>query len=346
MSKAGTLKLGFNTGYWAGGPPPGAADAVAEAERLGFDSIWTAEAYGSDCLTPLAWWGAATERLKLGTAIVQLSARQPAATAMAAMTMDLLSGGRFILGLGSQIKPHIERRFSMPWSRPAARMRELIAAIKHIWDAWDTGAELNFRGDFYTHTLMPPFFNPGPNPYGHARIVLAAVGEQMTETAGAVADGIMLHAFTTPRFLHEVSLPAVARGLASAGRSSGDFEVCAPTFVVTGRDEQEIAAAKAATQAQLAFYGSTPSYRPVLDLHGWGALQDELHALSKQGQWERMGDAVTDEVFEEMVVTAEPEEVGAAVQRRCDTIAQRVSFYAPYKSHPETWRRVMSAINL
>ncbi len=254
------------------------------------------------------------------------------------------SGGRFILGLGSQIKPHIEKRFSMPWSHPAARMREMILAIRAIWDCWDNGTKLDFRGEFYKHTLMTPFFNPGPNPNGHARIFLAGVGALMTEVAGEVCDGFICHGFTTERYLREVTLPALERGRAKAGKTMDGFEIVGPSFVVTGTNEDELKAAAQGTRQQIAFYGSTPAYRPVLDLHGWGDLQDELNSLSKQGEWVKMGDLIDEEILTTFAVMGEPEAIAPELHRRYGDCIQRISFYAPYRSDPDRWRGVLEAL--
>jgi probable F420-dependent oxidoreductase len=251
------------------------------------------------------------------------------------------SQGRFVLGLGSQIKAHIEKRFSMPWSHPAARMRELILAMRAIWACWNDDEKLDFRGEFYRHTLMTPFFNPGPNAYGAPRVFLAAVGERMTEVAGEVADGILLHGFTTERYVREVSLPALERGWARAGKQRTDFEVSGPMFVVTGTNEEELERARQGTKQQIAFYGSTPAYRGVLELHGWGDLQGELNRLSKQGDWVTMGDLVTDEILETFAVVAEPEDVPRQLLARYGDVVDRISFYAPYKSDPERWSKVL-----
>src|SRR4029453_3277970 len=213
---------------------------------------------------------------------------------------------------------------------PAARMREMILAIRAIWESWNQGTKLDFRGDFYSHTLMTPFFNPGPNPHGDARIYLAGVGERMTQVAGEVADGFLCHAFTTRRYLDEVTLPSLAKGRAKAGKTMDGFELAGPLFVVTGRDEAEMARAAEGVKGQIAFYGSTPEYRPVLDLPGWGDLQDELNRLSKEGRWGDMGDLIDDDMLATFAVVAPLDRVAAAIQDRwCDTV-QRVSFYAPY----------------
>ena len=209
--------------------------------------------------------------------------------ATVANDLQLYSKGRFMLGLGSQIKPHIEKRFSMPWSHPAARMREYVLAMRAIWSTWNDGTKLAFRGEFYKHTLMTPMFNPGPNPYGSPKVFVAGVGELMTEVAGEVADGFLVHGFTTERYLRDVTMPALGRGLERSGRTRADIEVSYPGMVVTGDTDQQMAAAAQAVKAQLAFYGSTPAYRPVLDHHGWGDLQPELNTLSKRGEWETDG---------------------------------------------------------
>src|SRR5947208_16473597 len=210
--------------------------------------------------------------------------------------LQLYSQGRFRFGLGSQIKAHITKRFSMPWSHPAARMRELILAMRAIWNSWNEGTKLDFRGDFYSHTLMTPFFNPGPNPYGTPKVFLAAVSERMTEVAGEVCDGLLAHGFTTEAYLREVTLPALERGLAKAGKTRNQFEISCPTFVITGTSEKEMAAADQGVRQQIAFYASTPAYKTVLDKHGWGDLQPELNRLSKQGEWVEMGRLIDDDV--------------------------------------------------
>ncbi len=321
--------IGFGT---TGVAADGTADAgiAASARRLeeaGYDGAWATET-GRDPFLPLAIAAGATERLSLATGIAVAFARNPMTLAMSANDLHQLSSGRFILGLGSQVKPHITKRYSMPWSHPAPRMRELVLAIRAIWRTWETGAPLAFKGEFYTHTLMTPFFDPGPNPYGNPKIVLAAVGERMAEVAGEAADGLLAHPFTTGRYLREVSLPALERGAAKTGRTRADLTVALPGFVVTGSTEEEMAASAKAAKAQLAFYGSTPAYRPVLELHGWGELQSELHARSRRGEWEAMGSLVDDEVLETFAVVAPADRVAGAVLERWDGLVDRFSFYA------------------
>jgi probable F420-dependent oxidoreductase len=312
-------------------------------EADGYHGAWTPET-GHDPFFPLLLAARATERLEVGTAIAVAFARNPMTMAMLANDMQLYSKGRFLLGLGSQIKPHIERRFSMPWSHPAPRMREFVLAMRAIWTSWNDRTKLDFQGEFYTHTLMNPFFNPGPNPYGTPKVFLAAVGEQMTEAAGEVADGLLVHGFTTERYLREVSLPALDRGLAKAGRSRDQVQVAYPGFVVTGVDEPSTEAARQAVKAQIAFYGSTPAYKPVLELHGWGDLQPELNALSKKGEWGTMAGLIDDDVLEAFAVVAPVEEVAAGVLARFGDIVDRFSFYAPFPMEPERWRSVLEGL--
>lgn len=314
-----------------------------ELEEFGYDGLLTAET-AHDPFLPLAVAAQHTERIELGTGIAVAFARTPMVTAHTANDLQRASKGRFVLGLGSQIKPHIEKRFSMPWSHPAARMREYILALRAIWSAWNEGTKLDFRGDFYTHTLMTPFFSPPPNPYGAPKVFLAAVGERMTEVAGEVADGIIVHGFTTERYVKEVTLPAVERGLAKAGRDRASFEISGPLFVVTGADEAQMEDARRAVRQQIAFYGSTPAYRGVLELHGWGDLQTELNTLSKQGEWVRMGDLIDDEILRTFAVVAEPEQVGVELKKRYGGVVDRCSFYAPYESDPQRWRAVIDAL--
>jgi probable F420-dependent oxidoreductase len=328
-----------------GGIPPAGMSEIArvakELEDVGYDGAMTAET-NHDPFLPLVVAAEHTEHLELGTGIAVAFARSPMTLANTAYDLQAFSKGRFRLGLGSQIKAHIEKRFSMPWSHPAARMREMVLAIRAIWACWSSGEKLDFRGDFYHHTLMTPFFDPGPNPYGDPKILLAAVGELMTEVAGEVADGMILHGFTTERYVREVTLPALERGFAKAGKQRAEFEISGPLFVVTGANDQEIEAARAGTKQQIAFYGSTPAYRGVLELHGWGDLQDDLNRLSKQGQWVEMGDLITDDILEAFAVIAAPEDIPKALLARYGDLVDRLSFYAPYQSDPDRWKEVLA----
>jgi len=319
------------------------AQSARDAEAAGYDGAWTAETSHDPFLASLLA-AEHTERLQIGTGIAVAFARNPMTTAQTGHDLQTFSKGRFLLGLGSQIKPHIEKRFSMPWSQPAARMREYIAAMRAIWACWNDGEKLDFRGDFYTHTLMTPFFNPGPSGHGAPKVFLAGVGALMTEVAGEVCDGFICHGFTTERYLREVTLPALERGRAKAGKTLEGFEICGPSFVVTGTTEEELEKAKQGTRQQIAFYGSTPAYRPVLELHGWGGLQDELNALSKQGKWVEMGELVDDEILETFAVVGEPEQVAPELLKRYGDCVSRISFYTPYASDPARWGAVMRTL--
>ncbi len=320
------------------------ATRARELEELGYDGLTTAET-SHDPFLPLMVAAEHTTRIQIQTGIAVAFARSPMTLASTAWDLNLYSQGRMSLGLGSQIKPHITKRFSMPWSHPAARMREFVLAMRAIWANWQEGTKLDFAGEFYTHTLMTPFFNPGPNEWGPPKVALAAVGELMTEVAGEVCDGILIHGFTTERYVREVTMPAIERGLAKAGRARADFEVNGPLFVVTGTNDKEFAAAEAATKQQIAFYGSTPAYRGVLDLHGWGDLQPELNALSKQGKWVEMGNLIDPEILNTFAVVAEtPEQISDELAKRFGDVVDRCSFYAPYRSDPERWAAVVDRL--
>ncbi|WP_431929120.1 TIGR03617 family F420-dependent LLM class oxidoreductase [Amycolatopsis tucumanensis] len=319
--------------------PADSRETMRRAERDGFDGVWTTEVK-HDPFLPLALGATVTERVTLGTAIAVAFARNPMTVAQTANDLQELSGGRLLLGLGTQIKTHVTRRFSMPWSQPAARMREFVLALRAIWDTWHSGARLNFRGEFYTHTVMTPMFTPQPHPYGPPKVLLAGVGEGMTRVAGEVADGFLCHGFTTERYLREVTVPALR-----SGRDSLDgFELVGSPMVVTGRSDAEIAAALAGTRRQIAFYGSTPAYRGVLELHDRGELGDELHRLSRRGEWERMGTLVDDELLAAIAVVGKPDEVAAEVRRRYGDLFTRATLYLPYEADPGLVAEVAAAV--
>ena len=323
-----------------------AGAAAVELEKAGYSGGWTAET-SHDPFLPLVPAAEQTSTLEVGTSIAVAFARSPMTLANTAWDLQTASQGRFILGLGSQIKPHITKRFSMEWSHPAPRMREMVLAIRAIWDNWQNGTKLDFRGDFYTHTLMTPFFTPDKGDlgdFGVPKIYLAGVGELMTEVAGEVCDGFLCHGFTTEKYLREVTLPALARGRAKAGKTMEGFDIVGPSFVVTGTDDQQLEQAAAGTRQQIAFYGSTPAYKGVLDIHGWGGLQEELNGLSKQGEWVKMGTLIDDEILNTFAVVGPPERIAPELGRRYGDVISRISFYAPYKSDPDRWSQVLSDI--
>jgi probable F420-dependent oxidoreductase len=303
------------------------AESARHAEAEGWDGVWSAEV-AHDPFLPLAIAAEHTSRVQLGTAITVAFARNPMTAAVTSWDLNTFSRGRLILGLGSQIKPHIEKRFSMTWSHPAPRMKEFVSALHAIWAAWQDGTKLNFRGEFYTHTLTTPFFTPAPSDYGIPRVFIAAVGEGMTRVAGEVADGMLVHGFTTARYIHEVTLPAVEAGLAASGRTRQDFELSYPIMIATGATEEERAASETSTREQIAFYGSTPAYRGVLEAHGWGDLQGELNILSKEGRWVEMGKLIDDDILDAFAIVGPPEEVAALIVERTRGLVDRVSLYA------------------
>ena len=316
---------------------------VRDLEELGYDGAVSVET-SHDPFLPLALGAEHSSRVDLITSVAIALARSPMTTAYTAYDLQALSGGRMILGLGSQIKPHVEKRFSMPWSAPAPRMREFVAALRAIWTSWETGERLAFRGDHYTLTLMTPFFSPAPSRVGPPRVYLGALGDRMCEVAGEVADGVLLHPFSTDRYVRERALPAVQRGLARAGRSRAALEFGVTPFVATGPDEEAVREALGPIRQQIAFYGSTPAYRTVLDLHGWGETQDELNALSKRGLWSDMAELITPEMLDAFVVQAPYDRLGEALGRRCAGVADRTQFFAAPGEDHEAWRALLGSI--
>jgi probable F420-dependent oxidoreductase len=322
------------------------AALARRTESLGYAGLVCAE-IGHDPFLPLALAAEHTERIQLATGIAVGLSRSPVHLAHAGHDLQRYSRGRFILGVGSQIQAHIEKRFSATWSHPTERMRDLIGAVRAIWRAWDERTPLRYEGRFYRHTLMTPFFSPPPNPYGPPPIFLAAAGPEMTAVAGEVADGVMLHALTSTGHMGEVTLPALEKGLAAAGRSRAEVEVYGPVFVITGDTDEQLDAAYRSTRTQLAFYASTPAYRTVLEFHDRGDLPGQLNALSKQGRWREMGDLVDDELLGLFSVTGKPEEIAGLVTGRFASMLDRVALYAPYRddtsdADSELWGRVLA----
>jgi probable F420-dependent oxidoreductase len=319
---------------------PTSAPAI---EAAGYDGVFSFEGT-HDPFFPLLLAAEHTERIQLTTAVAIGFARNPMNLAQIAYDLQLASHGRFRLGLGTQIKPHIEKRFSMPWSQPVERMREMVLAIRAIWACWHEGTKLDFRGDFYRHTLMTPFFNPGPNPYGVPKIFLGGVGPRMTELAGEVADGFIVHPFGTEQSLRELTVPAVARGAAQAERALADVEIAFPLMAIVADTDEQLENGRGAMRPRLAFYGSTPAYKVILDVHGWGDLQPELNRLSKTGDWATMSSLITDEMVDAFCVQGNPDEIGPIVRKRYGDLVQRVSFDTNTALDPERAARVMAGI--
>jgi probable F420-dependent oxidoreductase len=310
------------------------------AERAGFDGVWTLES-AHDSFLRLLVAAEHTKRVDVVSAILIAFARTPMTVAYSAWDLQEAAGGRFVMGLGSQVKAHIERRFGMPWSHPAPRMREFVLALRQIWQSWETGEKLDFRGDFYEHTLMAPVFSPGPAPYGPPPVFLAGVGAVMTTVAGEVGDGFVCHPFHTEAYVRNVLVPAIEKGLARSGRQRSDFQISCPVMVVTGRDEQELEARRERVRGDLAFHASTPAYRVVLEQHGWEDLQSDLHALAKAGRWDDMAPLVDDEVVRTFAVVGEPQELPALLRARFGGVADRISFYPPDFNDPLLWEPIL-----
>lgn len=315
---------------------------VRDLEDLGYDGAISVET-GHDPFLPLALAAEHSERIELLTNVAIAFARTPMTLAYTGYDLQAFSGGRMVLGLGSQIRAHVTKRFSMPWSAPAARMREFVLALRAIWRSWQEGEPLSFRGDFYQHTLMTPFFMPAPSPFGPPRVFVGALGEQMTAVAGEVGDGVLVHPFSTSRYVRERTLPAVERGLGRSGRRRDAFQVGVSPFVITG-DGEARAAAREGVRQQIAFYGSTPAYRVVLELHGWGELQGELNALSKRGRWAEMPPLVTDEMVDAFAVEAPLDRVAGAIRERYAGLADRIGFLPPPLADRDRWRGLLDEL--
>ncbi len=321
--------------------PRDAGPGFAHLEEIGYDGAFSFEAK-LDPFLPLVLAAEHTRTLRLGTAIAIAFARTPMNLANLAHGLQTISGGRFVLGLGSQVRPHIEKRFSMPWSKPAARMREMVLAIKAIFDRWEGVADLDFRGEFYTHTIMIPAFDPGPNPFGPPPIFTGGFGPKMTAVAGEVADGFFAHPFNSRKSLLENTMPALSEGLAKSGRRREDLEIICSTLVVTADDEDEFERVKLAARKQLAFYGSTPAYRPTLVCHGWEDLHRDLNRMSKEGRWDEMTHLVDDEILETLAVVGPRREIARRLSERLSGIADGVSLNHNRAPDPAQWADVVA----
>lgn len=315
---------------------------AAELEAAGFDGAYAFEGQHDPFMT-LAAAAMHTERMMLMPAIAVAFARNPMSLAYQANDLQLLSEGRFILGLGTQVKAHIERRFNMPWSKPAARMREMVLALKEIWRVWETGEKLSLEGEFYSHTLMAPTFSPGPNPFGPPPIYVAGVGPLMTRIAAEVADGLFIHPFNSAESLAKLTMPAVQEGLANANKSREDLKIVAQLITAVGETEEELEAAIFSARNQIGFYASTPAYRPVLEAHGWEALQLEAQKLAKAGDWNGMAALIDDEVLHAIAAVGSPAEVAASIKNKLGDNADRVSPVV-YSTSPGPLRALLAAM--
>ena len=320
---------------------PGEASKTSKKlEDLGYDGAYTFEGPHEPFL-PLAAAALATEKLELLTSIAVAFSRNPMTLANIGYDLQLMSKGRFTLGIGSQIQPHIEKRYSMPWSSPAKRMKEMVNAIKAIWGCWHEGKDLDFKGEFYQHTLMTPIFNPGENKFGLPKIYVAGVGPLMTQAAAESSDGFIVHPFHTTKFLENITLPSVKKGLELS--TAKEFDISLGVMVATGTTDEEIAKARDACKAQIGFYGSTPAYKVVLEQHGWESIQPDLNSLTKKGLWQDIPSLISDEILESIAVTGTPDEVSNIIFYRYGSIASRI---APsiFSGDPEVTKALIHAL--
>lgn len=315
--------------------PAGAVERAALLREAGASGVFTFEG-PREVFTPLVL-ASTVKGLDLMTNVAIALPRNPIQLAHQANDLQEISEGRFILGLGTQIRAQIEKRYGAEFDHPVARIKEMVGALRAIFAAWNTGERLDYRGEFFRHTLMTPTFNPGPNPFGPPPIYLGALGPRMTRATAEVADGLLVMPFGSKRFLHEKTMPAVREGLAAAGRNADDFAVVPEIIVSVGEDHTS-------TRMLLAFYGSTPAYRPVLDVHGWGDLQPELNAMSKQGRWQEMASLIDDEMLHTIAACGTPAEVAAHIRDRVDGVSDRICLYQPGPIAVEALAEIIDAL--
>ena len=320
--------------------PAEAAGLAAKAEDYGFDCLWANETK-HDPFVQIAMAAGSTSKIGLGTSIALAFTRSPTTLAYTSWDLQGMSKGRFILGLGSQVKGHIERRFGMKWEAPAPKMKDVVLAIRSVWGSWQDGTKMDYRGRYFRLDLMTPFFNPGPIEHPTIPVYVAAVNEGMCRVAGMVADGIHVHPFHTAKYLREVIRPAISEGASKASRKKEDIAVAASVFAAMGDDKSETLAVREALRQQIAFYASTRSYRKVLELHGWGDVGDRLHALSVRGDWSEMGKEVTEEMLDEFVIQGSWSEIGNLVSRKYGGLVDRVRMYLPFDGDTK-WRALIS----
>lgn len=318
--------------------------AVRAAEEMGFDALWSLE-NPSDPFLPLAIASTLTTKIKLGTAIALAFPRSPMTLAYTAWDLQKGSNGRFILGLGTQVKGHNEKRYSVPWGSPGPKMREIVLALRQIWDCWQNGAKLNVTGQFYNFTLMPPAFNPGPISHPHIPIYIAGVNPYMCRLAGELCDGFHVHPFHSTTYLREVVCPLIGEGAQKSGRSRSDVKLCSLAFVITGDNKRELDEMREKVRLQIAFYASTRTYKPVLDQHGWGEVSLRLHEKTVKGEWSSMAQEITDEMLQEYAVEGTPDEIPAMLKAKYNGLLDRVSFYHSYRigQHEARWRKLVMA---
>ena len=325
---------------------PGITEVARAAEELGFAGLWTSETK-HDSFLPLAAAANSTEELDLGTSVAIAFSRSPMVTAQIAWDLQDLSGGRFILGLGTQVKAHITRRFSMPFDKPASRLKDYILALQAIWESFQSEGSLNYEGEFYRHTLMAPFFNPGPIDHPEIPVYIAGVNTRLAKLAGELCDGFHVHPFHTPEYVRQVVKPAIAEGAEKEGRSPEDIKLATSVFVITGESEAEIEEQREKMRNQAAFYASTPTYRIILEVHGWEDVGEKLSGLARNKRWDEMTNLITDEMLHAFAVEATPDEVGPALKERYEGVIDRVALYLPFipGERDDFWRATLKSVH-
>jgi len=319
--------------------------AAKAAEEMGFAALWSFET-SHDPFFPLLLAAEHTERIELGTSIAVAFPRSPLVHAQIAWDLQAMSKGRFILGLGTQVKGHNERRFGIKWDQPGPRLREMIQMIHAVWDCWQDGAKPSFAGKFYNFTLMTPFFNPGPSAFPRPPIYIAGVNEYMCRLAGEICDGFHVHPLHSIKYLDEFALPLINAGLATSGRPRSACQLTTSAFVITGRNDEEIEKAKAPVRQQLAFYASTRTYRKVLELHGWEDVPARLNERAAKGDWEGMANEITDDMLDAYATIGKVDEIAAKVRRKYDGYLDRVTFYFPFRPDDGLpWRAWIEALH-
>ncbi len=324
---------------------PGIDEVGKAAEEVGFSGLLTSETK-HDSFLPLAVAANATQTIQLGNSVAIAFSRSPMVTAQLAWDLADLSDGRFMLGLGTQVKAHIERRFGMTWDKPVARLREYIQALRAIWESFQSGERLKFEGEFYRHTLMTPFFNPGPIENPDVPVYIAGVNAPLTRLAGELCDGFHVHPFHTPEYIRQVVKPAIAEGAGRTGRDPEEVELATSAFVITGESRDQVEDQREKMRAQAAFYASTPTYRVVLEAHGWGEVGERLSELARNKEWDEMPTLITDEMLSVFCIEAAPDEIGPALRERYEGLVDRLALYLPFVpgERDAFWRGVIGSV--
>lgn len=321
-------------------------ELVKEMEDIGFHGVWTPET-AHNPFFPLVLGATTTQKIELGTAVSIAFARSPMAMAYQAWDLARMTEGRFILGLGTQVKAHIERRFSMEWGSPGPRLRDYILAMRATWDSWQNNTRLKYRGEFYKHLLMTPFFQPPPVEHPDIPVYIAGVNTYLAQLAGELCQGFHVHPFHTTSYLNDVILASIDKGAESVGRTRADVQATCAIFVVTGANKDELEQDKVMVKSQIAFYASTPSYKAVLEHHGWESLQEDLGQMARNGKWMEMYELISDDMLEQIAVVGTYDELPHKVKERYTGLLDRVGYYIPYKrgDRTEMWQESLKVLS-